>query len=311
MRNLPLEGPYSAVSGQPKEDLPALESEGEGEKRRLSMESATHEGGTAPNPFLADLTPRPRTCVVRQCGQTFELVPPILAHAACFSFFAKVETDPAVIGLTAILDGAEGNAETGPTRGEAPIEPRQATKAGEGSQSQTGPLPLALPAHKSPLSLTSVDHDRDLARLFACANPRSSPGLRPLFFAGQFSGSWEGRFCFFDFDSYREMLAGRMRSLYEGPFGEQPQVWKLEERIVRIPYGHKEGGRGPTLSAGYLSSEEEEALEQERIQEQMNKVERMKEHLRRREEEENKDGEGWADSTSKGKGKEVKVRLVL
>jgi hypothetical protein len=29
-----------------------------------------------------------------------------------------------------------------------------------------------------------------------------------------------------------------MRSLYEGPFGDQPQVWRLSERHVRLPSSH-------------------------------------------------------------------------
>lgn len=315
IRNLPLEPPNS------RRDSLSSSSRGREDRRRSGgqLGAEPHEGGTLTNPFLADLTPRPRICTLRHCGQTFQLVPPVLSHAACLSFFSKVEIDPAVIGLTAILDGADGNAETGPNRDQTtPADGIQfQTQTAQAVDQQVIP-PINLPAHRSPLSLTSVDHDRDLARLFACANPRSSPGLRPLFYAGQFAGNWEGRFCFFDFDSYREMLAGRMRSLYEGPFGEQPQVWKLEEKIVRIPYGEKEGGRGPTLAAGFLSHEEEEALDLERSQEHQFKVERQTEHIRKDdgEAESSKDGENWSSpSKRKGKGKvsfprEFGIRLL-
>ncbi|KZT50290.1 hypothetical protein CALCODRAFT_504884 [Calocera cornea HHB12733] len=48
------------------------------------------------------------------------------------------------------------------------------------------------------------------------------------------SGVWEGKFTFFDFDSYRDMLTGSARSVYEGAFAEQPQVWRLTARRARI-----------------------------------------------------------------------------
>jgi hypothetical protein len=182
------------------------------------------------NPFLADLRPRARATTITHCGQQLAVAPPILSHAACFSFFAKVERDPAVIGLTALQEG-----EPGPARDDVGR------------------------ANSNPLLLRSEDHDKDLTRLFACADPRRSLGLKPLFHAGDFEGAWEGRFCFFDFDSYREMLAGRMRSLYEGPFGEQPQVWKVREHIVRVGNGGsmQEGGTGSILNAGYVNGAEE------------------------------------------------------
>ncbi|CEH19380.1 hypothetical protein CBOM_06708 [Ceraceosorus bombacis] len=182
-----------------------------------------------PNPFLADLIPRSRETEITHCGIRMKLFPPILSHAACFTFFAKVERDPAVIGLTPIQDLNNPSATREDVR-----------------------------ANRNPLAFRSIDHDTDLSRLLACSNPFSAPGLKPLAHAGLFEGAWEGRFCFFDFDSYREMLAGRMRSLYEGPFGEQPQVWRIREHIVRVGSGvRKIGGEGSVLNAGYLNGEPE------------------------------------------------------
>lgn len=180
--------------------------------------------GVAVNPFLADLTPKDRSCSVPHIGGNLRIASPILAQGACFSFFMKVEKDPAVLGMAALSD---------PDNSDSATTLRQPTST------------------RPPLSLTSLDHDRDFSRLLACLDPTRSPGLPQLFFKGCFEGIWEGRFSFFDFDSYREMLAGRMRSLYDGPFGEQPQIWKIRERIVRLKPGEIEGGRGSILAAGY------------------------------------------------------------
>ncbi|KAL9940565.1 hypothetical protein V8E36_000053 [Tilletia maclaganii] len=81
---------------------------------------------------------------------------------------------------------------------------------------------------------SSLTYDADFHRLQRTQSPFSSPGLPPLTYSTQFAGTWEGRFAFFDFDSYREMLSGRMGGLFEGQYGEQAQVWKLEEKVVRV-----------------------------------------------------------------------------
>ncbi|TKY90480.1 hypothetical protein EX895_000478 [Sporisorium graminicola] len=207
-----------------------------GENGHQQPDEAAHQasqgGGDAPtlatNPFLADLTPRDRTCVVDHVGGQLRIAAPILAQGACFSFFMKVEKDPAVLGMTALSDPDDPSSET---------------------------IVRQPAATRPPLSLTSADHDKDVSRLLSCLDPTRSPGLPPLFFRGMFEGIWEGRFSFFDFDSYREMLAGRMRSLYEGPFGEQPQIWKIKEKVVRLGPSEVEGGKGSLLAAGYTTSE--------------------------------------------------------
>lgn len=169
-------------------------------------------------------------------GRRIEMAPPILTHAAIFSFFFRVEQDPAAsTDLLATPVGAPVHFQMGPAAG------TNFNASGTSSK----PVKTSLPV------LSSRIHDRDFARLASCIDPYSSRGLPTLQTRGDLSGSWEGRFSFFDFDSYRDMLGGRMRSLYEGPFGDQPQVWKIEEKVVRLKKGENQGGRGPTLNAGY------------------------------------------------------------
>ena len=220
LRNLPITSSSStANSGAARNGHGTTDDDGQ---------PAAPGGPLATNPFLADLTPRDRSCLVNHVGGQLRIAPPILAQGACFSFFMKVEKDPAVLGMAALSDPDDPTSET---------TIRQPT------------------ATRPPLSLTSTDHDKDVTRLLSCLDATRSPGLPPLFFKGMFEGIWEGRFSFFDFDSYREMLAGRMRSLYEGPFGEQPQIWKIREKIVKLAPGEAEGGKGSILAAGYTSSD--------------------------------------------------------
>ncbi|SPO19894.1 uncharacterized protein UTRI_00290_B [Ustilago trichophora] len=211
-------------------NLPINNSSRAGNNANSGAESTeeTPGGPLATNPFLADLTPRDRSCLVDHVGGQLRIAAPILAQGALFSFFMKVEKDPAVLGMAALSDPDDPTSET---------TIRQPTST------------------RPPLSLTSADHDKDVTRLLSCLDATRSPGLPPLFFQGMFEGIWEGRFSFFDFDSYREMLAGRMRSLYEGPFGEQPQIWKIKEKLVKLGPGEAEGGKGSILAAGYTSSD--------------------------------------------------------
>lgn len=207
------------------------------------------------NPFLADLTPRSKATYVEHCGRKLRMCAPVASHAAYFSFFMQVEKDPNAGGLVAITGaGVEpGTARTGVPRRRPVQLGLLAPQLGGGPNGvHIDPIPAEV---KGPLALRSTDHDADLTRLFACYDPFSGPGLKPTFYSGTFDGAWEGRFSFFDFDSYREMLAGQMRSLYTGPFGEQPQVWKLKEHFVKVGTsksgGFKRGGVGSVITAGF------------------------------------------------------------
>ncbi|CAO1631285.1 unnamed protein product [Sympodiomycopsis kandeliae] len=207
------------------------------------------------NPFLADLTPRSKATYVEHCGRKLRMCAPLATHAAYLSFFMQVEKDPDAGGLVA-LTGAGVEPGTADRRANAPPRPpiQLGLLAPELGGGPNGVTIESLPREaRGPLALTSRDHDADMTRLFACYDPFLGPGLKPTFHAGTFDGAWEGRFCFFDFDSYREMLSGQMRSLYTGPFGEQPQVWKLKEHFVKVGTGRnpKRGGTGSVITAGF------------------------------------------------------------
>ncbi|BGP46158.1 hypothetical protein JCM10450v2_001998 [Rhodotorula kratochvilovae] len=188
-------------------------------------------------PFLADLRPRTQAQSIMHMGRRVEMTPPNLAHAAIFSFFFRVEQDPAM--QNDLLLQGQGT-------------PAQHMLGAAVPSASNNPLTASSRPTKTSLPvLSSRLHDRDFIRLASCIDPYSSLGMPKLYTRGDLTGSWEGRFSFFDFDSYRDMLGGRMRSLYEGPFGDQPQVWKLEERVVRLDKGQRAGGRGPALNAGF------------------------------------------------------------
>lgn len=54
---------------------------------------------------------------------------------------------------------------------------------------------------------------------------------------------------FFDYDAYKSMLSGESRALYEGQFGEQTQVWRLQEVCVRPKRTHDSRRKHSTRSA--------------------------------------------------------------
>lgn len=80
---------------------------------------------------------------------------------------------------------------------------------------------------------SSTLHDQDFHRLLACYDPSQSVGMPRSTWRGCWNGCWEGTFSFFEFEAFRGMLAGQLRALYEGSYGEQAQVWKLKETYVR------------------------------------------------------------------------------
>lgn len=192
------------------------------------------------NPFLANRTHRNQCRQIEHCGQTISICPPNATQAACFSFFLKVERDPAVVGLDE-LDQALNRQRTMLERRNEYYEAGQEN------------LEELINSQR----LKSKDYDRDTKRLLTCLSPSQSPGLKTFFHLGQFQGSWEGRFAYFDFDNYRDMMGGKLASLYGGRFGEQPQVWKIKEHIVKLGLNESPGGVGDTLNAGYYPEHDE------------------------------------------------------
>lgn len=104
--------------------------------------------------------------------------------------------------------------------------------------------------------LPSIYHDREWQRNSVCQDPHTSPGLPPLTFRGELEGYWRAKFLFYDFDMYRQILAGNMRGVYTGTFSEQASEMEIKETIIRV---RKEdlGGKGPMLYAGFDAEEAE------------------------------------------------------
>ena len=115
--------------------------------------------------------------------------------------------------------------------------------------------------------LPSIYHDREWQRNAVCQDPHTSPGLPPLTFQGEVQGFWRAKFLFYDFDMYRQILAGNLRAVYTGTFAEQAAELELKETVIKIR-ADQVGGDGPLLTAGFIDEEGENASEreQERIE---------------------------------------------
>ncbi|KAK8846672.1 hypothetical protein IAR55_005759 [Kwoniella newhampshirensis] len=201
----------------------------------------------SPNPFVADLQPRSRLVTVEHYGRRIELCPPFLAHAAILRFFYRKpgddldDTDAVAAPYMAL--GGEGN---GGVLTVAPDENGDGVIDGMFPRLSIGnPSAVTsmvdsdgISASTSSLSshhliANSQMHDRDFARLAKCYDPSVTPGMKRRLWRGCWNGCWEGTFSFFDFDAFREMLAGQARALYDGAYGEQAQVWRITETWVR------------------------------------------------------------------------------
>jgi hypothetical protein len=222
------------------------------------------------NPFIADLSPKTRRVEIEWYGRQLELSPPILTHAAILRFFTKktpaeiivAETDPAgPAPLAPIMAAAAAQAAA---VGGLALPGLNPTDMAMVSPSQAGPVRLVRlvlmyqdiddVSDDSSESSGAMDrltdlvsdsqlHDRDFERLRRCFDPLTCLGMPRTAWRGMLDGCWEGNFSFFEFEAFREMVAGQSRALYEGPFGEQAQVWKLKETYVR-PIGSAPGNKG-------------------------------------------------------------------
>jgi hypothetical protein len=198
------------------------------------------------NPFLSGRRIRNESCKIFHCGQELSICSPNATQAAFSLFFLKVERDPAVTALNPYSNQMMDIQETmlGASRNRMREWPDDEDDDEE------------LDTSRIPSRLKSKDHDRDIKRLLTCQLPYKSLGLKTFFHLGQFEGSWEGRFAYFAFESYRDMLGGKLKSLYDGQFGEQPQVWKVKEHIIKLKPDEVQGGRGEILNSGYLEDDE-------------------------------------------------------
>ncbi|OCF32386.1 hypothetical protein I316_06056 [Kwoniella heveanensis BCC8398] len=112
--------------------------------------------------------------------------------------------------------------------------------------------------------IPSIEHDREWQRNSMCQDPHTSHGLPPLAFRGLIEGFWRGKFLFYDFELYRQILAGNMRGVYTGTFAEQAVEMELKETVIKLPKD-KVGGDGSLLLAGYDDEGEDLEEEQRRI----------------------------------------------
>ena len=108
--------------------------------------------------------------------------------------------------------------------------------------------------------MPSIYHDREWQRDTVCQDPHTSPGLPPLTYRGELEGFWRAKFLFYDFDHYRQILAGNMRGVYTGTFAEQAADMEFRETIIKVRV-EEVGGTGPLLCAGF--DEEDGALDEE------------------------------------------------
>jgi hypothetical protein len=107
--------------------------------------------------------------------------------------------------------------------------------------------------------LVSTQYDQDFMRSMSCASPITSPGLPALFYRNRIEGTWKGAYIFFDFEAYRRLLTGNLRSLYEGAYGHQECEWNILESVINVRLDRL-GGNGGFLSAGFkLDQTAEEA----------------------------------------------------
>lgn len=221
------------------------------------------------NPYIADLVPRSRLVQVKAYGWQLNLCPPNISQAAILRFFYRrlgEEVDETTMaapfmGLRADGPGGGGGGSGVSTR----VHSTSTSRAGSGTttpitrQAFSSCLP---PSFSPPLFSSSLTHDLDFARLSLCYDPMHTPGMPRPTWRGSFEGCWEGTFSFFDFDAFREMLGGQARALYEGPYGEQAQVWKIKETWVR-KQGWVRKGRKDEKGKGKAGQEEEEGNEEE------------------------------------------------
>ncbi|EIW68667.1 hypothetical protein TREMEDRAFT_32015 [Tremella mesenterica DSM 1558] len=182
------------------------------------------------NPFIADLTPKSRLQKINYFGSTLSLSHPMLSHAAILRFFARSPSNP--------LDEEDDI--------QAPfIDLPSGSSRTDGERKGSSEM-----IEHRPVLSDSKTHDRDFNRLISCYDPSVCRGMSRAAWRGSWTGCWEGNFSFFDFDAFREMLAGHSRALYEGPFGEQRQVWRIKHTYVR-PIRHGLPLTGPITNAGF------------------------------------------------------------
>lgn len=192
--------------------------------------------------------PSSKYCELTYMGKPIKILPPLHSHVALLGFFwCNIRN-------------------AGPPEMQAAVVDDQ--------------LDFFLRMMKRLIKLTSNEYDKEFIRLTSCLDPFQSQGLRFDSYQSCFEGGWDGQFGFFDLSSYRQMLFGRMESVYQGRYGHQNQVFKVREFIVRLsdgqPVRFMEGTRERALK-----SNEEGGRKHERVERRTNEepTENEIEHL--------------------------------
>lgn len=179
----------------------------------------------------ADPTVRYRAMTYKRFGYSWRRCPPQFVLGAYVLFLRLLERHPNRIGL------------------------RSGSSSFSYSPFEVG-LPGVFSTNKVPLS---IENDKEWQRNTMCQDSHTNEGLLPLTYRGSIQGFWRGKFLFYDFEFYREILSGNLRGVYTGMFAEQAVEAELRETLVKVK---KEdvGGDGPLLTAGFkdMGSLEEE-----------------------------------------------------
>lgn len=205
--------------------------------RRLPLDSDGTTSASKSSIRDNDITNRSKAVPYKRFGYTWRRAPPLFVLGAYLVFLRLLERHPERMSLST-------NSSTFTT-----------------SAFESGRSGLFSVTHLLP----SIYHDREWQRNSVCQDPHTSPGLPAMTFHGELRGFWRGKFLFYDFELYRQILAGDMRGLYTGTFAEQVAEMELEETVVRV---RKEdvGGQGPLLAAGFKDAESDQGdAEQARV----------------------------------------------
>ncbi|KAG0144924.1 hypothetical protein CROQUDRAFT_94492 [Cronartium quercuum f. sp. fusiforme G11] len=188
--------------------------------------------GASTDVKLTPLAVKP--CTLQYMGQSLHILPPLNSHVALVSFFWGVSCMNELNRVSDLPSVSSSNS------------------SAEEMFSQK---------MQKILSCKSTAYELDFRRATVCLDPSSSSGLEFDSFKGAFEGTWEGKFSFFDYTSYREMLMGRLQSVYEGRYGDQPQMFKMREVVVRKRDGQsvcfKPGPRPTRVIATHSEKNEE------------------------------------------------------
>lgn len=194
--------------------------------RRLPLPSPRSTIPAIPGPFTVNQNPEDHAVTVSYYGSELSLRPPMLAHAAMLRFFTNQDCgfEPSSSPTASPTFPGSHMIPTPPVSGPPSISTSLSSSSKGSAELRTLPTPV----------LESAAHDADFDRLLRCTDGRKSDGRRLKDYYGQFAGAWEGTFTFLDFDAFRDMLLhGHSRAIYDGAYGEQAQVWKLRETLVR------------------------------------------------------------------------------